>query len=91
MPADVERSASIHTVTVTDRAGVRVVAETRALLLEALEAGVAARVDLSGADSVDAAFAQLLTSADRTFRGASVPLEIVDPHDLLAGALPGVR
>ncbi len=64
----------------------RFVAEAHSALLDALNEGIAASVELSEATTVDAAFVQLVASAASSFSAAPQPLKVVDPAGLLGAA-----
>lgn len=77
-----------RTLIVERAATVREVADSHEVMLAALRDGAPLTVDLSGATVVDAAFAQLLFSAKRSFERAGMELTVVDPQGLVDGAFP---
>jgi len=89
MGVHARRSKGLLRLAVDGPASVRVVVEAREALLGALAEGRSARVDLSGADSLDVAFSQLLVSSERSFREQEVGYEIIDPKRLLDDVFPG--
>jgi len=70
---------------------VRTVSELHDALRSSLAESRAVRLDLSGASSMDAAFAQLITSARVSFEAAGTDLELIDPEGLLSRVFPGVN
>jgi len=83
-----QSSEGSHTLFVERAATVRKVSDSHAVMLAALREGRALTVDLSGATLVDAAFAQLLFSARRSFAEAGLELVVVDPEGLVDEAFP---
>lgn len=73
-------------------ANVAVAAEAHEAFLGALSDGRALRVDLSGATALDAAFLQLMVSAQVAFRDRGLGFEVLDPRGIgaTAAVFPGV-
>lgn len=68
------------------------VSEAHEALLGALSKDRAVRVDLTGATVLDAAFLQLLVSAEASFRDRGLGFEVLDPQGIgvAARVFPGV-
>lgn len=91
MAISLKRAKNGVRMSIGDRANVRVCEEVREALLDSLTARTSVVVDLSKSASADAAFSQLLASAQTSFSEASTHLEVVDPNSILASVFPGCR
>lgn len=89
MGVSVRRSGGAARIAITDSATVRTVSEVHGALCAALAESRSARLDLSGATSMDAAFAQLIVSARASFDSAGAALELIDPEGLFEHVFPG--
>jgi anti-anti-sigma regulatory factor len=91
MAVGVKRQKGAATVAVDGRASVRFVGEVRDALLALADEKRRVRIDLSGADSIDAAFVQLIASAHRTFAERGLELVVEGGDEALSRAFPGCR
>ncbi|MCX8006909.1 MAG: STAS domain-containing protein [Coriobacteriia bacterium] len=88
MPFDVSRSEDASVIAVHGSATVREAGEFREALLSCIADGSSVTVDLTGAASIDAAFAQMLLSARLSSSRAGVQIVVEDPSGLVAAAFP---
>lgn len=88
MSVSLKKSRGAGRLTVRGAASVRDVAEVRELLLSLAEEKRRVSVDLSETRVCDAAFAQLMVSADLAFSTKSLSFQIIDPDSCLASAFP---
>ena len=88
MSVTLKKTRGAARLSVQGAATVRDVAKLRESLLALADEGRKVILDLQGMSVCDAAFAQLMVSADLTFHVRSLSLEIIDPGARLLSAFP---